>query len=556
MRGRRPAGTEVVDRQQGSTTAKERLKAVLDTIAGNCRVEEACRRLQISTQRFRQLREEILAAALAGAEPGKPGRPAKIVTPADEEIRALQQQLAAQDLELRAAQARAEIALTLPRVVHPPVVATPVVEKKNARPAAPSPLCPPGEGSGVRGPSAWDEEEHVKRLQQLCRSSVPDLGAFGRRSSARRSSARQWSQRQCEHILRSSIVHLADWTIEQGWTLPQTAERLHLAPRTLRQWQHDLHNAALQVHAVGRPLLRSSRHERNDVIALLHELGPRTGVPTLQACFPTMPRVELADLVRRYRRLWRRQHTQLLHTLRWTTPGAVWAMDFAETPTPIDGKHLYLLAVRDLASGRQLLWLPTSAPTADVAVRALRGLFAWYGSPLVLKTDNGSAFCAEAMLDLLHEKEVLPLFSPPRTPRYNGAIEAGIGSLKTRTETHATRQGHPGHWTADDVAAAQAEANATARPQGPAGPTPDERWAQRPALTLAQRLLFRDAVDRCRSEARMEEGLSTDGPLTTHVERTIDRRAIRRALVEQGYLLFRRRRIPLPFSNQKMAEIT
>jgi hypothetical protein len=131
MRGRRPAGTEVVDRQEGSTTAKERVKAVLETIAGTCRVQEACRRLGISTQRFRQLREEILAGALAGAEPGRPGRPAKLQAPADHENRLLKDQLAAQDVELRAAQARAEIALTLPRLLHEPAAsATEVPEKK------------------------------------------------------------------------------------------------------------------------------------------------------------------------------------------------------------------------------------------------------------------------------------------------------------------------------------------------------------------------------------------------------------------------------------------
>ena len=269
-----------------------------------------------------------------------------------------------------------------------------------------------------------------------------------------------------------------------------------------------------------------------------------------------MPRAELADLVRRYRRLWRRRHTQLLHTLRWTTPGVVWAMDFAQAPQPIDGVHRYLLAVRDLASGQQLLWLPVSAPTAEVTVAALRALFAWHGAPLILKTDNGSPFCAEATLDLLCEKEVLPLFSPTYTPEYNGAAEAGIGSLKTRTETHATRLGRPGHWTADDVALAQAEANATARPHGPTGPTPDECWNQRRPITLDQRLLFQTAVDRHRLEARTEQALPTDGPLTTHEQRTIDRRAIRRALVEHGYLLFARRRIPLPFRRQKTARIT
>jgi transposase InsO family protein len=289
----------------------------------------------------------------------------------------------------------------------------------------------------------------------------------------------------------------------------------------------------------------------------LQELGPAIGVPTLQACFPAMARAELADLLRRYRRLWRRQHQQLRHALRWTTPATVWAMDFAEAPGSggIDGTHPYLVAVRDLASGQQLLWLPVPAPTAAIALQALRGLFACHGAPLVLKTDNGSPFCDGATLELLRENQALPLFSPPRTPRYNGAIEAGIGSLKTRTEIHATRRGHPGHWTWDDVARAQLEANATARPHGPAGPTPEDAWLQRPAISVAQRQLFQAAVKRRRSEACAEEQLPTDGPLPTRIERLIDRRAIRRALVEHGYLLFRRRRLPLPIHQQKTANI-
>src|SRR5581483_8822513 len=94
----------------------------------------------------------------------------------------------------------------------------------------------------------------------------------------------------------------------------------------------------------------------------------------------------------------------------------------------------------------------------------------------------------------LHQAGVLALYSPPRTPRYNGAIEAGIGSLKTRTETHASRHGRPGQWTSDDVAAAQEEANATARPQGPTGPTPEESWQGRRRLTSTERACLQEAV--------------------------------------------------------------
>src|SRR5262249_12979061 len=117
MRGRRPAGPAYVDQLEGSAIAKERLKVVLETIAGTCRVQEACRRLGICEQRFHQWRQEAMEAALAGIEPGPPGRRPHTPTLAEEHVRVLQEQLADQQREVRAVQAREEIALTLPRVV-------------------------------------------------------------------------------------------------------------------------------------------------------------------------------------------------------------------------------------------------------------------------------------------------------------------------------------------------------------------------------------------------------------------------------------------------------
>jgi transposase InsO family protein len=74
----------------------------------------------------------------------------------------------------------------------------------------------------------------------------------------------------------------------------------------------------------------------------------------------------------------------------------VWAVDFTEAPLPVDGHDRYLLAVRDLASGQQLLWLPVAQATAQETMQALAGLFVVWGAPLVLKSDNGSPFIAEA----------------------------------------------------------------------------------------------------------------------------------------------------------------
>ena len=138
MRGRKPVGPEYADKLSGSDTAKLRAKVILETIAGTCRVQEACERLGISEQRFHQLREEMMAAAVKALEPGQAGRPAHTPTPAEQQVVVLEQKIADQEVELRAAKARAEVAMIMPKpqVEHAPMVS--VVgepEKKMPQPA-------------------------------------------------------------------------------------------------------------------------------------------------------------------------------------------------------------------------------------------------------------------------------------------------------------------------------------------------------------------------------------------------------------------------------------
>jgi hypothetical protein len=135
MRGRHPAGPEYVDRLEGSEEAKQRAKVILQTLVGELRVQEACDELKICEQRFHQLREEMLQAAVARMEArpaGRPPRPAE--EPAEE---ALQEKLAETEAELRAAQVREEIALAMPKLVHRPAgpeKKSPQRPKQRARP--------------------------------------------------------------------------------------------------------------------------------------------------------------------------------------------------------------------------------------------------------------------------------------------------------------------------------------------------------------------------------------------------------------------------------------
>ena len=219
--------------------------------------------------------------------------------------------------------------------------------------------------------------------------------------------------------------------------------------------------------------------------------GPSIGLPTLIAKFRGMARSELVHLQCRYRRAYRRRQRHLLHRLHWQEPGTVWAIDHAEPPQAIDGQYTYLLAVRDLASHCQLGWLPVPAANADTTCAALEALFIEHGPPLVIKSDNGSPFVAAETTDLLASRDVVHLLSPPYTPQYNGACEAGIGGLKTRTHEQAALAGRPGCWTADDAEAARCIGNELHRPCGPMAATPAEVSRARQPITSTARCLRR-----------------------------------------------------------------
>lgn len=118
MRGRKPSGPAVVQHLSGSALARERLQVVLETLAGTCRVQEACARLQLSEQRFDQLRTQVLQAGLESLEPRPAGRRPQLA-PAPEVV-TLQARVAELEIELRAARVREEIALALPAVAVTP----------------------------------------------------------------------------------------------------------------------------------------------------------------------------------------------------------------------------------------------------------------------------------------------------------------------------------------------------------------------------------------------------------------------------------------------------
>ena len=202
----------------------------------------------------------------------------------------------------------------------------------------------------------------------------------------------QRERRAAERDVRTTAVACHRWLRSRGLSLAESAERVGVAPRTLGHWDHRWKQDRLELRGRGRPCRRSDRECRNAVIELLTIAGPSTGLPTLRACFPTMPRSEIVNLQRRFRREHSKRERRFLRRLHWQQPGTVWAIDHAEPPQVIDERYERLLAVRDLASHYVLGWLPVTAANAETTCAALEALFVEHSPPLVIKSDNGSAF--------------------------------------------------------------------------------------------------------------------------------------------------------------------
>jgi hypothetical protein len=115
--GRTPLGPALVEHLDGSQRAKQRLKVILGTIAGQLTIEQACRQLEIQPAMFYRLRTEVLEAGLARLEPRPMGRPPHVTTAEQRKCEELQLQLDELQDELEIAQVREEIAQLMPHLV-------------------------------------------------------------------------------------------------------------------------------------------------------------------------------------------------------------------------------------------------------------------------------------------------------------------------------------------------------------------------------------------------------------------------------------------------------
>jgi len=295
---------------------------------------------------------------------------------------------------------------------------------------------------------------------------------------------------------------------------------------SLRRWRRERQEGKLGSEPRGPKPFQPSSTFLRAILECIEEFV-LIGTRALYRALPGIPRVWIEWFCARVRARKARRACQ--GSLEWTRVGAVWSMDHTELDATIDGEFPFLLVVRDLASGKVLNALPTRSTDHGPVVAELERLFELRGAPLVLKMDNGSGLIHEEVAKRLEGHGVTALRSPPYTPRYNGAIEAGMGSLKHYLKEIAAQQGRPGRPTRDDLEGALLLQAALGGPRGATVP-PSEAWRDRTPITAEERRSFLQAL------AAIRESLLRDSPQAPIVER----RAVRTVLTDLKYLVIRR----------------
>lgn len=388
-----------------------------------------------------------------------------------------------------------------------------------------------------------------------------DQDRHARRQHARGAAA-QRAQRALEAALRRRALAAVHRGRAAGDAAAHIATTLDVDRARLRAWQRDHDQRVAQrrpAAPLGRPALLCSPARAAQLRHHLALFGPGIGVRTLRADFPEVAFRDCAHIAARFRRDLRQQFDDCtMVACTWTTPGTVWATDVWQVTSPIDGLYRYLLDVRDLASGYIIESMPLEHATAAAVGDTLERLYRTIGAPLVIKTDNGSEFTGNGSGDLHPLWGVEQLLSPPYTPQYNGACEAGHGSIRYRAEMLARRDGRPGDWSLDHLEGARTWANDL--PRVPQGPTPQQIFASRAPISTAQRDQFRRACRAARQQ-RWNECLTAAHRQgrTIHLAAspaTVSRAAISAALRNLGYLSTRSVPIRQPIPYEKTSVIS
>jgi hypothetical protein len=246
-------------------------------------------------------------------------------------------------------------------------------------------------------------------------------------------------------------------------------------------------------------------------IATLLRRHPTWGLPRVRRAIPGLPKNATAAYLRRGKAILRRRRRRNGCRLTWLRPGVVWAIDGTWLDRPVDGCGRRALLVVDVASRNVLAFEAVAGERAGAAVDLLRRLVGRHGAPLVLKSDNGSAFVAKVAVDFCRRHGITQMHSPVRRPRWNGTCEVSGRWAKRRAAAAAIARG--------SVALAKCDLDAAVT-----------AVVEPVRVGSEERTSFLGTVREQLAVVAAERGLAVDGCLPDHLLRTLGRVAAQRAL--------------------------
>jgi len=218
-----------------------------------------------------------------------------------------------------------------------------------------------------------------------------------------------------------------------GLSARRLCHRLGFSRATYCRWHHR--------HRCGQPLLRTPgpiktgplplAQLRQQIEQLDHGAKRTQGTGALYRQHrDSLSRRRLDQWVQTERQRQQQQQRDQLQHVTWFSVHTAWALDATEWQTGQPGVKLQVLAARDLASHYGLGLEAQTQLHGDWVADYLDQLIQRHGAPLFLKRDNGGVLHTPAVEQVLAAAGVLPLDSPVLCPRFNGAMEKGIGDFK------------------------------------------------------------------------------------------------------------------------------
>jgi transposase InsO family protein len=172
---------------------------------------------------------------------------------------------------------------------------------------------------------------------------------------------------------------------------------------------------------------------RPQVHAVLEELGYKTGKDTVKDQCPDLPLRVINPLLRilkgeynRDQELQRRKnriHVQVL------AKGTMVAQDSTHVGS-VRGRKAWAEVAKDAATCKSHAFGDGKPLTGAAMLGHLQAMKSRSELPLVLATDNGSAYKEATVQNWLAQERVIHLFSLPHTPQHNGRAERCIGEGK------------------------------------------------------------------------------------------------------------------------------